>query len=49
MNRPKLTSLGLGLMLGVLIAATGAGAAGGGALGHTFRYDLVQVVQLTVL
>jgi len=36
-------------MLGVLIAATGAGAAGGGALGHTFRYDLVQVVQLTVL
>ena len=49
MNRPKLTSLGLGLVLGVLIAATGAGAGGGGALGHTYRYDLVQVVQNTVL
>ncbi len=49
MNRPKLTSLGLGLVLGVLIAATGAGAGGTGALGHTYRYDLVQVVQSTVL
>src|SRR5713226_8461207 len=47
MIRPKLTSLGLGLVLGVLIAATGAGA--GGALGHTYRYDLVQIVQGTVL
>src|SRR2546428_4984103 len=49
MIRPKLASLGLGLLLGVLIAATGAGAGGGGALGHTYRYDLVQVVQGTVL
>jgi hypothetical protein len=48
MIRPKLTSLGLGLVLGVLLAATGAGA-GGGALGHTYRYDLVQIVQGTVL
>lgn len=49
MIRPKLASLGLGLLLGVLIAATGAGAAGGGALGHTYRYDLIQIVQGTVL
>ena len=49
MNRPKLASLGLGLLLGVLIAATGAGAGGGGALGHTYRYDLVQFAQDTVL
>jgi len=49
MIRPKLASLGLGLLLGVLIATTGAGAAGGGALGHTYRYDLVQIVQNTVL
>jgi len=49
MIRSKLTSLGLGLVLGVLIAATGAGAGGGGALGHTYRYDLIQIVQGTVL
>ena len=49
MIRSKLTSLGLGLVLGVLIAATGAGASGGGALGHTYRYDLIQIVQGTVL
>jgi len=49
MNRPNFTSLGIGLVLGVLIAATGAGAGGSGALGHTHRYDLVQIVQNTVL
>ena len=49
MIRPKLSSLGLGLVLGLLIAATGAGAGGSGALGHTYRYDLVQIVQGTVL
>src|SRR6266849_6179739 len=49
MIRPKLASLGLGLVLGVLIAATGAGAGSGGALGHTDRYDLIQIVQGTVL
>ena len=49
MIRSKLTSLGLGLVLGVLIAATGAGAGGGGALGHTYRYDLIQIVQGTFL
>ena len=49
MNRPKLASLGLGLVLGLLIAATGAAAGGSGALGHTYRYDLIQIVQGTVL
>jgi hypothetical protein len=49
MIRPNLASLALGLLLGVLLAATGAGAGGGEALGHTYRYDLVQIVQNTVL
>ena len=45
MRRPRVLSFALGLVLGVLIAATTAGAsAPGQRLGHTVRFDLVSIV-----
>jgi hypothetical protein len=45
MRRPRVLSFALGLLLGVLIAATTAGASSlGQQLGHTVRFDLVSIV-----
>jgi hypothetical protein len=50
MNRPKFALLALALGLGLLITLRSAvGASNGKALGHIVRFDLVQIVQGTVL